>query len=218
MTGRILVTGASGFVGQPLVRALASSGQRVRAAARGLKEVFPATVEMVSLPDLMQSIEWCALLDGVEIVVHLAGLAHEQRGSSEDIYDRVNRAAGPPSLPHRPRRRASDALCLCPLFWAQCGPAADRILTEAELPRPVDAYGRSKLAAEAAVRASGVDFTILRPVIIYGPRAKGNLASLMRVAASPWPLPFGSVMSRRSSLGIDNLIAAIQLAMNSPTT
>ena len=66
---------------------------------------------------------------------------------------------------------------------AQAGAAADQPLTEADAPRPTDAYGRSKLAAEAAVRAAGVPYTILRPALVYGPGAKGNLASLMRLAA-----------------------------------
>jgi UDP-glucose 4-epimerase len=60
-----------------------------------------------------------------------------------------------------------------------------------ELARPTDGYGRSKLAAEAAVGKSGVPFTILRPVVIYGPGVKANLESLIAFADSPWPLPFG---------------------------
>ena len=61
-------------------------------------------------------------------------------------------------------------------------------------------------------------FTILRPVLIYGPGVKGNLASLLRLARSPWPLPFGSLRNRRSLLARQNLIAAIHFALNEAAT
>jgi UDP-glucose 4-epimerase len=89
-------------------------------------------------------------------------------------------------------------------------------LTEADDAEPSDLYGRSKLAAENAITEAGVAFTILRPVLVYGPGAKGNLASLQRLSASPWPLPLGAFENRRSLLGIDNLIAAILLAIENP--
>ena len=69
--------------------------------------------------------------------------------------------------------------------------------------------GAPKLAAETAVAKSGVPFTVLRPVLVYGPGVKGNLRTLMRLAALPVPLPFGALTNRRSLVGIDNLVAAI---------
>src|SRR5205085_4283922 len=82
--------------------------------------------------------------------------------------------------------------------------------------QPSDAYGRSKLAAEAAVRASGVPHTILRPALVYGPAPKGNVASLMRLAALPVPLPFGAFSNRRSLLALDNAIGAVRFALEDP--
>jgi UDP-glucose 4-epimerase len=86
-------------------------------------------------------------------------------------------------------------------------------LRESDTPQPTDAYGRSKLAAEQAVRAAGVPHTILRPVLIYGPGVKGNLARLMQVARTPWPLPFGLCHNRRSVLARQNLIEAIHFVL-----
>ena len=83
---------------------------------------------------------------------------------------------------------------------------------------PIDAYGRSKLAAETAVRAANVPYTILRPALIYGPGVKGNLANLMRLARSPWPLPFGALAGRRSLLARENLVAAIHFVLGAPAT
>src|SRR5262249_59401139 len=69
---------------------------------------------------------------------------------------------------------------------------------------------------EAAVRASGLSYTILRPSLVYGPAPKGNVASLMHLAGKPIPLPFGAFSNRRSLLAIDNLIAAVRFALEDP--
>jgi UDP-glucose 4-epimerase len=69
------------------------------------------------------------------------------------------------------------------------------------------------LRAEAAVRAAGVPWTILRPAMVYGAAAKGNLARLLRVADSPWPLPFAGLANRRSLVSLDNLIAAVRFVL-----
>jgi UDP-glucose 4-epimerase len=74
------------------------------------------------------------------------------------------------------------------------------------------------LAAEAAVASSGVPFTILRPVLLYGPGVKGNLATLLRAARSPWPLPVKLFDNRRSLLGIENFISALRFVLSAPQT
>jgi nucleoside-diphosphate-sugar epimerase len=89
---------------------------------------------------------------------------------------------------------------------------------EQDEPRPTNYYGRSKLAAETAIQASGVPFTIFRPVVIYGPNPKGNMRTLARLAQLPLPLPIASFAGRRSLLGIDNLVSAIIFALKNPAT
>ncbi len=88
---RILVTGASGFVGRALTRSLAAVGYRVRAAARDSASIRPAElVEPVALPDLSRRIDWRPLLDDVDAVVHCAGIAHASAKVAEEQYERVN--------------------------------------------------------------------------------------------------------------------------------
>ena len=217
MNGRVLVTGASGFVGRALVNELAAAGRSVRAAMRQPADVFPRTVEVVAVSDLTRPVEWRALLKNVDTVVHLAGIAHAGPGIAEEAYDRVNRLATAELA-----AAASDIglrrLVFVSSIRAQSGPVSTKVLTEADMARPTDAYGRSKLAAEEAIRATNVPFTILRPVLIYGHDVKGNLASLMQLSRSPWPLPFGLFSNRRSLLARENLIAAIHLALETPAT
>jgi nucleoside-diphosphate-sugar epimerase len=211
----ILVTGASGFVGRAVVEGLANAGHSVRAAMRQPADVFPRSVEVVAVSDLTRPVEWRALLKGAETVVHLAGIAHAGPGIAEDAYDRVNRLATA-ELAAAAKTMAVRHLLFISSIRAQCGTSAKDILRETDTPRPTDAYGRSKLAAEDAVRAANVPYTILRPVLIYGPGVKGNFARLLELAQKPWPLPLGLCRNRRSLLARQNLIDAIHFSLQSP--
>jgi nucleoside-diphosphate-sugar epimerase len=211
---RVLVTGASGFIGSAVVAALARDGYTVRAAVRRPHLSFPAGVEVVQHPDLAETFDWQPFLQGVDQVVHLAGIAHT-RGADAASYDRINRLATA-RLATAAVRAGIKHFVFVSSIRAQSGPAADHALTERDDPAPTDAYGASKLAAEAAVRSSGVPFTILRPVLLYGPGVKGNLALLARAAATPLPLPVRDFGNRRSLLGIDNFVSALAFVLATP--
>jgi len=212
---RILVTGASGFIGRALVSDLAAAGHSVRAAMRQPADVFARSVEVVAVSDLTRPVEWRALLKGVETVVHLAGIAHAGPEIAEDAYDRINRLATA-ELAGAARAIGLRHLVFMSSVRAQSGPASMEALRENSIARPTDAYGRSKLAAEEAVQASQTPFTILRPVLIYGQGVKGNLARLIELAQTSWPLPLGLCRNRRSLLARENLIAAIHLVLRAP--
>jgi UDP-glucose 4-epimerase len=150
--------------------------------------------------------------------VHVGGLAHADRSAHpEEQFDLVNRAATQ-NLSAAAARAGVQRLVFVSSVRAQSGPSASHVLRESDEPRPTDAYGRSKLAAEAAVRAAGVPFTILRPVVIYGPHARANIRGLVRLASLPLPLPFGGFTNRRSLLAVDNLISAILFVLATPAT
>jgi nucleoside-diphosphate-sugar epimerase len=213
---RILVTGASGFIGSAVVEALARDGHTVRAAVRRPHLSFPDGVEVVQHPDLAQAFDWQPLLHGVDQVVHLAGIAHT-KGTDAAAYDRINRLATA-RLAAAAAQLNVEHFVFISSIRAQSGPAADHALTERDDPAPTDAYGASKLAAEEAVRGSGVPFTILRPVLLYGPGVKGNLALLARAAATRLPLPVKDFANRRSLLGIDNFISALAFVLATQAT
>jgi len=218
VTQTVLVTGSSGFVGRRLVSALAGGGYRVVAASRNPGAAgFPDGVEVIRLPDLAERIEWDGLLADIAYVVHLAGVAHRGAAVAEETYDRINHVAVA-DLAAAAARAGLARLVFISSIGSQSGPSCDHVLSEADEPRPTTGYGRSKLAAEIALRASGAAHTIFRPVLMYGPDAPGNMRMLARLAAAPWPLPFGALTGRRSLLAVDNMINAIEFAMKSPAT
>src|SRR5258708_16226084 len=101
---------------------------------------------------------------------------------------------------------------------AQSGWFWDQGLSEDDLPRPNNANGRSKWIAEKAVRAAGVSFTILRPVVIYGDGEKGNFATVHKISRLPIPLPFGALTAQRSVLSVQNFCSAVAMALINPRT
>jgi UDP-glucose 4-epimerase len=217
MSLRILVTGSSGFIGSAISSALAAAGHSVRAASRKPTKITDqAHFQWVELPDLEKEVDWDPLVAGMDIVVHLAAIAHRSHAESGE-YARANRVATA-SLAKACSRHAIKRLIFMSSIGAQAGSAADHVVTEADEPWPITAYDRAKLAAEEEIRRSGVPFTILRPVIVYGPGAKANIALIMRIAALPLPLPFGAFRNQRSLLAIDNLVNAVMVCLDGPET
>jgi nucleoside-diphosphate-sugar epimerase len=210
---RVLVTGADGFVGRHLVPHLVAQGYAVIAASRAVTSFDSPDVTAIPLPDLSRLFDWQPLLDQCDAVVHLAGIAHKYAG--DDFYDRVNHRATS-ALARAISRGATKHLVFISSIAAQSGSYADHDLTEDDFPTPNNAYGRSKFAAEQAIRAAGVSFTILRPVVIYGEGEKGNFAVVHRLSRLPVPLPFGALSARRSVLSIQNFNSAVETALSNP--
>jgi UDP-glucose 4-epimerase len=210
----VALTGSTGFIGRHLLAALTARGYRVRVLLRRPVELPPGTSGAV-VGDLARPQNMAAALSGADAVVHSAGLAHAMSGAPEDDYRTFNTEATRGLAQAAARARVRRFVFLSSIR-AQSGPAAAGILTEADAPAPTDPYGRSKLAAEEALAGIDIDYVSLRPVLVYGPGQKGNMAALMRLAAAPYPLPLGGLAGRRSLVSVESLGDAVDAVLRAP--
>ena len=217
MSQLIALTGATGFIGRHVLRDLTARGYRVRLLLRRPVEAMPEGASSAVVGDLTRPMNMAAALAGVDAVVHSAGLAHAMSGAPEDDYRTLNTEATRRLAEAAARARVRRFVFLSSIR-AQTGPTAPGIVTEADDPAPTDAYGRSKLDAERALAAIGIDWVALRPVLVYGAGVKGNMAALVRLARSPYPLPLASLAGRRSLVSVESLSAAIDAVLRTDTS
>ena len=210
---KVLVTGATGFIGSMLCVRLSEAAREVIATSRS--RVEQPGIFYVASPELGPEADWTPALSGIDAVVHLAGRAHvtsEQADAKTDqAYVRIN-AEG---------TRALAAQCAAAgvkhfIFLSSCHAIAggsDDVLTDRTVPQPVTAYGCSKLAAEEATKSVLADsdcaWTILRPPLVYGPGNKANFGLLVKLVQTGIPLPLSSVRNRRSFIYVENLVDLI---------
>ncbi|MGD9618197.1 MAG: NAD-dependent epimerase/dehydratase family protein [Alphaproteobacteria bacterium] len=212
----VALTGATGFIGQHLLRELPARGYRIRVLLRRPTEL-PVECTSALIGDLEKPQNMAAALAGVGAVIHTAGLAHTMSGRPEDDYRLLNTEATL-ALARAAERAGVKRFVFLSSIRAQSGPVAPRILTEEMQPEPTDAYGKSKLAAERGLETTKLDWAALRLVLVYGPGARGNMAELVRLARSPYPLPIAGLQGRRSLLALDNLVAAVDTVLRAPGT
>ncbi|HEY3077197.1 MAG TPA: NAD-dependent epimerase/dehydratase family protein [Burkholderiales bacterium] len=199
----VLVTGAAGFVGRAACAEFAKRGWTVRAGVR------------TANTDLAKG--WP--LDGVDVVLHLAGIAHELHGqNAEAAYQEMNCAAT-----ERLARAAAQAGVRRFVFMSSIKvngerTPLDRPFRAGDVPQPQDRYARSKWNAERALARLGskLEIVILRPPLVYGPGVRANFLRLVRLVERRLPLPFGAIRNRRSLIYVGNLVELIVLAAASP--
>jgi UDP-4-keto-D-QuiNAc 4-reductase len=203
----VAVTGANGFIGRHLTEELEASGFGVRGLVRsstGIPQGF-VTVDYDDPPSIQRGLEGC------DMVVHLLGLAHQGtngRAALEQVNVGYTRATAAAAATIGVRRF---------VFLSSVkavGNGSDTPYSEETEPHPADAYGRSKLGAELALRAfaqpSGMDHVILRPPLVYGAGVKGNLQKLITAVEHGWPVPLPAhTRNIRSLVCVTNLASAI---------
>ncbi len=211
-----MVTGAAGFIGAALCRELARRGHAVIGVTRGPAEPI-AGVVLCPVGNIGPRTDWSALLQRDDIVLHLATRAHRPRR----IADAELEAAAAAALARAAAAAEGRRFVLMSSIRAMGAStppgapfrAGDQVL-------PVDPYGRAKLAIEqavaAAARAGGLDLVTLRPPLVYGPGAKGNLKALLRLIDSRLPLPLAGIDNSRSLIFIDNLVDLAAAACTHP--
>ena len=203
----VALTGATGFIGQHLLKELPKRGYRLRVLLRR-PTTLPKGCAGAVIGDLARPYNMAEALAEVDAVIHTAGLASTMTGVPEDDYRLFNTEATVGFAKAAQRARIRRFVFLSSIR-AQSGPTAEGVLTEDRQPRPTDAYGRSKLAAEQGLADTDLDWVALRLALVYGPGVEGNMARLIKLARSPYPLPLAGLKAEHSLLSLDNLVEAV---------
>jgi UDP-glucose 4-epimerase len=210
----VALTGATGFIGRHLLKELSQRGYRLRVLLRR-PTMLPEGCASVLIGDLARPYNMSEALADVDAVIHTAGIASTMSGLPEDDYRLLNTEATVNFAKAAERARVKRFVFLSSVR-AQSGPTAEGVLTEEREPQPTDAYGRSKLAAEKGLAETGLDWAALRLALVYGPGAQGNIARIVKLARSPYPLPLAGLTARHSLLALDNLAAAVDRILAAP--
>lgn len=210
----ILVTGATGFVGRQLCDALVARGITVRGVARRGGEIPGASV---IASDILNRAAMVQSMRGVDAVVHLAARAHVLHEVDRDpaaAYRRANVEGTRVLLDAAASSGVSRFVFVSSV--KAVGESSRTPWTSATPPRPTDAYGLSKLAAEDLVRDAGgkeMSCTVLRFPLVYGPGMRANMLRLFDAVAQRRTLPFGGIHNLRSILFTGNAVGAIQTSL-----
>lgn len=220
---RVLVTGASGFVGRAVTLSLGEGGFTVRALVHRAGYTFgEGNLETFST-DIEKGLDLSKALRGVDVVVHCAARVHVMREAYKDSLEafRAVNVKGTLDL----ARQAAACGVRRFIFLSSIkvnGEYAppEKPFRASDPPQPVDSYALSKAEAEEGLgllsRETGMEVVIIRPPLVYGPGVKGNLAILLKWADSGMPLPLGAVQNRRSLIYLGNLVSFIEACITAP--
>lgn len=218
---RVMVTGASGFVGKSLCRELVRTGYSVVGIVRHIQHRIPS-VEYIEA-DLAHPDSLAQDFPKVDCIIHLAGRAHVLNDEAENPLEAFREANRDATV--RLANRALSAGVKRFVFVSSIGVNGNRTeqcaFTEASPPQPYAPYAISKLEAEielaSQLEAKGMELVIVRPPLIYACDAPGNFGRFMRLIAKGFPLPLRHVGNSRSLISRNNMVGFLKLCIDHPS-
>ena len=219
---KLLITGATGFIGQNLCVAALAQNYSISATMRPTSnpDLLPAGVERISIDSVATTLPENALAN-VDVVIHLAARVHVMKDVDRDpltAYRQINTIATL-SLARQAAEQGVKRFIYVSSIKVN-GEGSARSYTEQDPAQPGDPYGQSKWEAEQGLQeiaaATGLEIVIIRPPLVYGAKVKGNLQQLLKAIESGLPLPLGAVQNRRSLVYVGNLVDAILTCVTHP--
>lgn len=221
---RVLVTGATGFVGSMLMKRFSGGNFRLTAAVlpREVTDHLPAAVKRVTVEPLSESCDYTAAMQDIDTVIHLAARVHIMKETATNPlqeFRKVNLLGT-----QRLARQAAQAGVKKFIFMSTIGVNGNNSsggpYTENDEPHPHNLYSVSKYEAELSLKEiskqTGMEVVIVRAPLVYGPGNPGNFLSLLRIISKGVPLPFASVANMRSYIYVGNLVDAIASSATHP--
>jgi UDP-glucose 4-epimerase len=221
---KILVTGATGFLGKRLSLALTQKGYSVLGSVRQ-PYIAGAAVQVVTIGQLGAETDWQQAVINCDVVIHTAARVHIQNSQNlpadRQLFHSIN-VDGTLNLARQAAAYGVKRFIFISTIKVNGERTApDHPFRATDVPNPQDPYGVSKLKAEIGLREiaqqTGMEVVIIRPPLMYGRGVKGNFHTLLRLVSQRVPLPFGCITSnRRSFVGLDNLISLITVCLSHP--
>lgn len=218
---RVLLTGATGFVGAAIKQRIIADGQYELTIAVRRAISASLAVRAVQVADLTTQTDWTDALQGCGLVIHAAARAHIMQDEEADPlaeYRKIN-VAGTLNL----ARQAAATGVKRFVFISSIGVNGNinsKPFTTADEPNPAGMYAQSKWEAEQGLwqiaKDTGMQIVIVRPPLVYGPNAPGNFGSLVRWINKGIPLPLGAIDNKRSLVALDNLVDLIVTCIEHP--
>ena len=221
---KVLVTGATGFVGRTLVaQSVRQGGVEVLALTRQIPANPVRGAKYLGGGDLGSQTQWQPVLAGVHAIVHTAARAHVLHDRTTDPLAEFRRVNVTGSL--RLAEQAAELGVRRFVFVSSVGvngvqSPPGKAFLEVNQPNPHNAYTISKWEAEQGLlriaATTGMEVVIIRPPLVYGPNAPGNFGALMRWLNRGIPLPLGAIHNQRSLVALDNLVDLIITCLTHP--
>ena len=216
---KVLVTGASGFVGRCLCEHLTKRGHLVTASVRSSETPPIENINSsIVVGDLGPDTDWTKALENQEVVIHLAARTHvmnETATNPEAKYLRVNVESTKRLILQMLEQDVSRFIFMSSVK-VNGEQTTVQPYSESQPSQPEDAYGRTKHQTELLILNSpDLKSTIIRSPLVYGPNVKGNFLKLIQLSERGLPLPIGMIKNRRSLIFLENLIDAIIQSLES---
>ncbi|HWQ43495.1 MAG TPA: NAD-dependent epimerase/dehydratase family protein [Desulfosporosinus sp.] len=220
----ILVTGATGFIGKYLCKILLENGWRVRGTFLSHKssDALIPGVEAYATERLGPQTDWSYPLKGIDVVIHLAARVHVMTETASDPMAEFRKAntAGTLCLANQAAKAGVKRFVFLSTIGVNGADSGKTSYMESDVPHPHNFYSVSKHEAELALSKvsiqTGMDFTVIRAPIVYGPGNPGNFLNLLKILQKGIPLPFASISNRRSLIYVGNLVDALALCAVHP--
>ena len=220
---KVLVTGASGFVGRALCSYLVVHGLDVVGTVRNLPGTPVPGVNYRIVAEMGASTDWSDVLTGVQAVIHCAARVHVMRDHAQDLLTefRYVNTLGTETLARAATYCGVKRLVFLSSIKVNGESAPpDAPFDQASPAKPQDPYAISKWEAELALTRvsaeTGLEIVVLRCPLVYGPRVKGNFIRLLQAVDHGIPLPLALARNRRSLTYLDNLTDAIATCLMHP--
>ncbi|EOX3354101.1 UDP-glucose 4-epimerase family protein [Vibrio cholerae] len=213
---KILLTGATGFVGQQILRQLPQQ-------ARVFGRTKPARDCHFFAGELSADTDYRAALSGVDVVIHCAARAHvmnETATNAAELYQDINTHATLALAEQAAASSVKRFIFISTIKVNGGATEAGQMFRANDARQPLDHYGESKAKAEIGLldiaQKTGLEVVIIRPPLVYGPGVKANFAAMLKLAKKNLPLPLGAIHNKRSMVALDNLVDLIVTCIEHP--